>query len=335
MSTHDKETFTGSEPAQSTPSIDANFLTGSDGLIAVDKIANRILFLDPVTYDTTLTLAGFAPRVHEVSVSRDHKTAYVPIYGDGKHGDNPNPGHLIAVFDLQARRHVGDISTAPYLAPHGLRWGPEGQLYCACENSGVVLELDVASWDIRHVIEVGSNKAHRIEVLPDGTKLYTENEEDGFASVIDLRARKRIGKIAAPGGLAGIGLSPDGKTVILVDATQPQILVVDTATDIVTRTIVLDGHAEPAQIARYSPDGKYLVVTSFEEPLATLFDADLERQRTVRVGDGPMNMAFHANGETVLIANQNDGSLCVVDLDAAEVLRTIPAGQGIETLSFF
>ncbi len=323
------------DPTHSPSSADPNFMTGQDGVIAVDKIANKILFLDPATYDTVLTLGGFAPGVHEVAVSSDGKTAYVPIYGDGKHSDNPEPGHLIAVFDLQARRHLGDISTAPYLAPHGLRWGPEGQLYCICENSGVVLELDAASWDIRHVIEVGSNKAHRMEVLPDGSKLYTENEEDASASVIDLGSRKRIGRIDTPGALAGIGLSPDGKTLILVDATKPQIFVVDTGTDAITRTVGLSGHAKPAQIARYSPDGKYLVVTSFEEPLATILDPALETQRLVRLGQGPMNMAFHADGQTVLIANQGDGTICVVDLASAEVLRSVPVGQGVETLSFF
>jgi hypothetical protein len=87
-----------------------------------------------------------------------------PIYGGGIHGDNPHPGHLIARFDLQERRHAGDFSTYPYLAPHGLRWGPQGQLYCVCENSGVVLEMDPQSGAIEHVIAVGSNNAHRIEV---------------------------------------------------------------------------------------------------------------------------------------------------------------------------
>jgi DNA-binding beta-propeller fold protein YncE len=314
---------------------DANFMTGRDGLIAVDKIGNKVLFLDPSTYQTILTLEGFAPRVHEITVSVDRKTAFVPIYGDGKHGDNPNPGHLVAVIDLVARRHAGDISTAPYLAPHGLRWGPEGQLYCVCEDSGVVLDLDVETWEIRDVIEVGSNKAHRIEVLPDGTKLYTENEEDAFASVIDLKARKRLAKIATPGGLAGIGLSPDGKAVILVDAVKPQIHLVDTLTDAVTQTIGLIWHVRPAQIARYSPDGRYLVVTSFEEPLATILDAACSTQRALHLGEGPMNMAFHADGRTVVIANQNSGTICVVDLDSAEVMRSVPAGQGVETLSFF
>ncbi len=314
---------------------DANFLTGSNGLIAIDKVGNQVLFLDPRSHETMLTLDGFAPRVHEVLIAPDRATAYVPIYGDGIHGKNPHPGHLIALFDLKARRHMGDFSTYPDLAPHGLRWGAQGQLYCVCENSGVVLEMDVKTGAIGHVIEVGSNKAHRIEVLPDGSKLYTENEEDASASVIDLGSRKRIGEIDTPGALAGIGLSPDGETLILVDATTPQILVVDTATDTITRTIELRGHAKPAQIARYSPDGQHLVVTSFEEPLATILDPALEKQRLVRLGQGPMNMAFHADGRTVLIANQGDGTVCVVDLSSAEVLRSVPVGRGVEALSFF
>ena len=239
------------------------------------------------------------------------------------------------MFDLVARRHAGDFSTYPYLAPHGLRWGPQGQLYCVCENSGVVLEMDAGTGSIEHVIEVGSDKAHRIEVTPDGSKLYTENEEDTFACVIDLKARKRIKKIPAPNGLAGIGMSPDGKTIVLVDAKQPQILIVDTASDEIVRTVRLEGHEKAAQIARYSPDGKYLVVTSHDAPLGTIFDAKLETQKLLQLGRGPMNMAFHPDGRTLLTANHDAGSLAVVDLERAEVLRTVPAGVGVEVLSFY
>jgi DNA-binding beta-propeller fold protein YncE len=321
--------------SQNAKSQDANFPTGSDGLIAVDKIGNQILFLDPETFATTLTLDAFAPRVHELAIAPDHRIAYVPIYGDGIHGKNPHPGHLIALFDLGARRHTGDFSTYPYLAPHGLRWGPRGQLYCVCENSGVVLEMNAATGSIEHVIEVGSDKAHRIEVTPSGSKLYTENEEDTFGSVIDLEARKRIKKISAPNGLAGIGMSPDGRTIVLVDAKEPQILVVDTDRDEIVRTVRLEGHEKAAQIARYSPDGKYLIVTSFDAPLGTIFDAKLETQKLLQLGQGPMNMAFHPDGRILLIANHNAGSLAVVDLQQAEVLRTVPAGVGVETLSFY
>ena len=48
-----------------------------------------------------------------------------------------------------------------------------------------------------------------------------------------------------------------------------------------------------------------------------------------------MDVAFHPDGKTVLIANQDAGSISVVNLDSAEVLRTFKAGSGVETLSFF
>jgi DNA-binding beta-propeller fold protein YncE len=314
---------------------DPNFLTGSSGVIAVDKVGNLIHFLHPETLSTELTLHGFAPRVHELLIDAEGTTAYVPIYGDGIHGNNPHPGHLIARFDLTERRHTADFSTDPYVAPHGLRWGPGGQLYCICENSGVVLELDVRSGAIEHVIEVGSDKAHRMEILPDGGKLYTENEEDTFASVVDLRERKLIKKIPAPGGTAGIGMSPDGETVVLVDNAEPQLLIVDTRTDEVRTTVTLEGLGGPAQVARYSPDGKYLVITSMEEPLGVVLTGDLGSQRLLHLGAGPMNMAFKDDGRTVVIANHNAGSLSVCDLVEGEVRRTVQVGVGIETLSFF
>jgi DNA-binding beta-propeller fold protein YncE len=268
-------------------------------------------------------------------IDAERTTAFVPIYGDGIHGDNPHPGHLIACFDLNERRHTGDFSTYPYVAPHGLRWGPDGQLYCLCENSGVVLEMDARSGAIEHVIAVGSDKAHRMEILPDGSKLYTENEEDTFASVVDLRERKLIEKISAPGGAAGIGMSPDGDTVVLVDNSEPQILVVDTSTDAVRTTVALDGLEKPAQVARYSPDGRYLVITSMEEPLGVVLTADLGSQTLLHLGAGPMNMAYKDDGRTVVIANHNAGSLSVCDLEEGEVRRTVQAGVGIETLSYF
>jgi hypothetical protein len=70
---------------------DPNFLTGNSGLIAVDKVGNQVLFLDPNSYATVLTLDGFAPRVHELLIAPNQAIAYVPIYGDGIHGRNPHP----------------------------------------------------------------------------------------------------------------------------------------------------------------------------------------------------------------------------------------------------
>ncbi len=78
------------------------------GMIAVDKIGCKILFLNPQTYETETVLDGFQRTVHELLVVPETGLAYVPIFGDGIHGRNPNPGHVLHVIDLhqaQSGRH--------------------------------------------------------------------------------------------------------------------------------------------------------------------------------------------------------------------------------------
>jgi hypothetical protein len=59
---------------------DPNLPTGPDGLIAVGKVGNQVLFLDPVTFETVGVLNGFAPRVHELAISPDHSRVFAPIH---------------------------------------------------------------------------------------------------------------------------------------------------------------------------------------------------------------------------------------------------------------
>src|SRR5947209_16103674 len=114
------------------------------GLIAVDKKGAKVLFLDPVSYATETVLDGFPRTVHELLVVPETGRAYVPIFGDGIHGRNPNPGHLLCVIDLFKRRRVTDIDLTPYIAPHTLKLGPDGLIYITCENSAVVAVIDPA-----------------------------------------------------------------------------------------------------------------------------------------------------------------------------------------------
>ena len=88
------------------------------GMIAVDKMGGKVLFLNPATYATEVAIDGFPRTVHELLVMPETGLAYVPIFGDGIHGRNPNPGHLIAVIDLTKRTHLRDIDLRPELYTH-------------------------------------------------------------------------------------------------------------------------------------------------------------------------------------------------------------------------
>ena len=112
------------------------------GLIAVDKMGGKVLFLNPATYETEIMIDGFPRTVHELLVVPETSRAYVPIFGDGIHGRNPNPQHLLCVFDLEKRAHIDTIDLRPYIAPHTLKLGPDGLIYITCENSAVVAVID-------------------------------------------------------------------------------------------------------------------------------------------------------------------------------------------------
>jgi DNA-binding beta-propeller fold protein YncE len=307
--------------------------TGTRGLIAVDKMGAKVLFLDPVTYETQVVLGGFEKTVHELLVVPETGLAYVPIFGDGIHGRNPNPQHFLCVFDLNTRGHVETIDLRPYIAPHTLKLGPDGLIYITCENSAVVALIDRAANKVVDAIDSGSTNAHRLVISPDGQRLYTENEEDATVSVIDLPQRKLLGKITTPRPLAGIAISPDGGTLVTVDDAEPTLILIDTATERVTREIQLEGVPKPAQIARYAPDNSLLCVTSVQSGTVSLIDPSFREQTAIKVGSQAMDMAFR--NDELFVACQGDGSVHVIDIPARRWKSSFQAGTGCESLGFF
>jgi YVTN family beta-propeller protein len=303
------------------------------GLIAVDKMGGKVLFLNPVTYETEVVLDGFPRTVHELLVVPETGLAYVPIFGDGVHGRNPNPHHLVCIFDLERRSHVGDIDLRPYIAPHTLKLGPDGLIYITCENSAVVAVIDRASHKVIDAIDSGSTNGHRLIIAPDGKRLYTENEEDGTVSVIDLPQRKLIGKIETPRPLAGIAISADGRTVVAVDDAQPSLFLIDTEAGCVRDEVPLEGVPKAAQIARYAPDNSVLGVTSLNSDTVSIIDPSFRRQAAIKIGHQPMDMAFR--GDELFVACQGDGSVHVIDIPNRRRKMSFRAGTGCESLGFF
>src|SRR5262252_2520771 len=303
----------------------------SRGLIAVDKMGTKVLFLNPVTYETEVVLEDFPRTVHELLVVPETNLAYVPIFGDGIHGRNPNPGHLLCIIDLHKRAHAATIDLRPYIAPHTLKLGPDGLIYITCENSAVVAIIDRATNKVVDTIDSGSTNGHRLIISPDGQRLYTENEEDATVSVIDLPARKLLGKIETPRPLAGIAISPDG-TVVAVDDAQPSLFLIDTAAGRVTDEVRLEGVPKAAQIARYAPDNSLIAVTSLNSGTVSLIDPSFRQQTAIEVGSQPMDMAFR--GDDLFVACQGDGSIHVIDIPGRRAKHSFRAGAGCECLGF-
>jgi DNA-binding beta-propeller fold protein YncE len=308
-------------------------MANARGIIAVDKMGTKVLFLNPVTYETEVALDGFDKTVHELLVIPEENRAYVPIFGDGIHGRNPNPQHWLCVFDLEKRALLTTIDLRPYIAPHTLKLGLDGLIYITCENSAKVVVIDRHTNTVADALDSGSTNGHRLIIAPDGQRLYTENEEDGTVSVIDLPMRKLMGKIKCPRPLAGIAISADGKTVVAVDDAEPKLILIDTDTAQVRTEVALKDVPKAAQIARYAPDNSLIGVTSLNSDTVSLVSPDFRQQTAIKVGNQPMDMAFH--GDELFVPCQGDGSVHVIDIPNRRHKTSFAAGKGCESIAFF
>jgi YVTN family beta-propeller protein len=326
--------------ALNAAALDINNATGTTGIVMVDKRGGFVRFFDPATFKEISSInlqAAYGLPPHELAISPDHKTAYVPLYGDGVYGNNPHPGNTIVIIDLTSRQVTGTVDLSPNLAPHGLQVDEKGKLYVACDQSRTLLVVDPKAHRIEATIGT-EGTGHWVAVIPDGSKAYIANKQDRrFVSVIDLKTRQMAGQVPMPKGTQGIVASPDGKHVLAADYADPAFHVIDTATDKVIDTIQVKGtRAGPFRL-RYSPGGKTLVTVDSGPGMANILNAaDLHGpQQAIKVGQTPFGIAFPADSKTALVSNHGDGTISVIDLKDGKIVNTFTAGTGIETLSYY
>ncbi len=315
--------------------LELNHPTGTKGVMMVDKYGAKIRFFDPVKL-SEISSFDVPKNPHDFVLSADHKFAYIPIYGDGVYGKNPNPGHEVVIVDMDARKLAGTIDIAPHRAPHGIQIGTDGKLYVTCDLDRQVLVINPKTRAIEATLEA-EGTGHWIGLLPDASKIYVTNKTDKpFISVIDLKSKKIVDRIPAPNGTEGVAVSPDGKRVVVMETQQAAMLVIDPATDKIVDRIPIKGQTRGYKVY-YSPDGKKLINMSIAEDVISVFDpANLHKEPiTVAVGKDPMGFAFSADGRTLLVANHGDGSVSVFDLTKSQVVKTFQAGTAIETLTYY
>jgi DNA-binding beta-propeller fold protein YncE len=320
------------------------------GVIAIDKVGNKIRFYDPASLEETKVLDGPEPCVHELAMAPDLQTAFVPLYGDGIYGSNKNPNNKLLVVDLQRQQIAATIDLGKYIAPHGMIATRDGALWVVCDISGALLRIDPAGASVVEAFECPGKGPHLVIASPDESKLYVSNKEAGV-SVFDARrgafvATIAIGnpKILSGNGSGGEGLafSPDGARLVTVDNDRSDLRVIDALADREIDRVPLSGHPptnrKRSRLAKpqFSPDGKHLVVTSYATGLCWILDgSNFRRQKQVPVAKGPMGILFEPGGESMIVSSHDSGLLTRIDLAAGRTAGAFDGGAGIEVLAYY
>ena len=332
-------------PGASNAQYAGSNVTGTAGLIAVDKVGNKIRFYDPATLAEIKVIDQPLKAVHELAISYDHRKAYIPIYGDGVYLANRNPGNKIVVVDLQSKEIEGIIDLGINMAPHGIVATRSGMLWVVSDETNRLMLVNPATKTVVEDYAVPGIGSHFIAMLPDESKIYISNKQSGVA-VFNVARREFVGTIPLS-PTTGIGRgsesltpTPDGKRLVVADNDENHLRIIDTMTDREVMKVPLRDRAPNPRVKlvklMFSPDGKHLLATNYGAGQAWVIDgADLHNQVMLSVAKGPQGVAFAPDGRIALISSHDSGLVSRVDLVSKRVLEVLDGGTGIEVLAYY
>jgi DNA-binding beta-propeller fold protein YncE len=234
-------------------------------------------------------------------------------------------GNTLSKIDLATGEEV--LRKPSCANPHELATSPDGTFVAlACYGGTSVDIFRTDTLDRIHSIDLGQDaRPHGIVWMPDGT-LYVTAE--GRRSIFAIETE------GLPDGKSKITEYPTGKEgshMVAVAADESAAWTTDLGSRTVTRIDLVGGQPplsvavgeEPEGIA-LSPDGRTLWVSARGSNQAFALDpASMEVRETVETGRFPLRMAIRPQGDVAVTSDLMDGSLSVIDLDEAEVIRTI------------
>ena len=301
---------------------------------------------------------GAAP--HGIRFSTDGDTAYVALSGDGR----------IAVVDLTGPAVVArwDAGTTPLdLIRAGDGWvvsqfrdstlikldaagrivpgavwnvgaGPSlftpgtvrGEAWITSEFADRLWVVDTATGAPARS-HVTGDRPYPADVMWDGSHAFVPNLDAGTVSVIDLLNAETDATVDVCPGPPGGALTPDQVTYIVACGGSDELAFINTASFAVTGR-VSDGLGPRPFSVVVPASGRHALINNAGGSTVSVVDlASRTVVQTIEVGEQPIVVRVHPDGERVFVANEVSGTLVelvpVAGAASAEDAATPPAGD--------
>lgn len=306
---------------------------GPHGLLVVaNQYEHTALLVDPESRKEVAKIS-VGVNGHEVTVSKDGRFAYVPIYGNSGVGKPGTDGSSIDVIDIPARKLAYSIDLGKPLRPHDPHFGPDGLLYVTAELSRSLDAIDPATRKIVAEIPTGQDESHMFVIRPgpDRMTAYTANVHAGTVSVLDLSSRTLIKTIPVSKMVQRISIQPDGLYVFTHDQESPRIVLIDPLSNDISTSIDLP---ETVYSSEPTPDGHWLVCAGMH---GHLFVIDLHNRKVVKTFDAPTALGkvlVRPDGGVAYISFLTAGKILVLDLNSWQLQPSIDLTPGVDGMAW-
>ena len=239
---------------------------------------------------------------------------------------DPATGAVIHKFTARNQPHEGVASA-------------DGRAYyLAVPNGPHVVVLDATTFTQKAIIESpfftstknkGSASPHGIAITADGRKVYVglENADVPGIVVIDTASNTVLKKIAVvlQGGHF-LAIQPKTGKLYYPMREDHRVLVVDTATDTITKIIPVPGG--PVGVG-FAPNGEVWIHNDGDGSVHVIDSATDEVVKTLPgLGKGAGRMAVSADGRWAASTHGGSQDVALIDARTKELVATIPLGRG-------
>jgi PQQ-dependent catabolism-associated beta-propeller protein len=206
-------------------------------------------------------------------------------------------------------------------------------LYICASDSDSVQALDLGSGAVSDV--ASTPDPERIDISPDGTRLFVSNEDDNAVSTIDIAKRSVTSEIPVGVEPEGIAASPDGKLVVVTSETTNMAHVIDLASQKLIANVLVDPRP---RVAVWTADGSQLWVSSELGGTVSVIDPNGfrivkkigfaipgVRQETIQA----VGIAITRDRKTAFVALGPANRVAVVDAQSFAVKDYILVGQRV------
>jgi YVTN family beta-propeller protein len=307
----------------------------SQSLLVVNQGDTTVSIVDPVSGQALATIPENTPGVHghEIAVSADGRTAFLPIYGSTGVGKPGIDGHDMLVIDIPSRKIVGDIDFGHGVRPHYVGLDPvSGLLYVTTELDNSVTIVDPRTRKIVAAIPTDQPESHMLILSHDGKRGYTANVAPGTVSVLDIANRKTVTVIPVSKEVQRISISMDDKWVFTSDQSKPQLAVIDTSTNKVKTWVPLPATGYGAAP---TPDGRWLLIAIPEKNQVAVVDLKgMQVARNIDVAGSPQEVLIRPDGKVAYVSCAASGDVAAIDLAQWKVEKRIATGKYADGLAW-
>jgi serine/threonine protein kinase, bacterial len=307
------------EPASSAPKtvrVSANLSISGARTLAVDPTGTKLVLSAPARQPGTASLSDIraAVEVHDLAdptkvttttLTDEHVDALAEtsdastiVVASSTFGyEEKKAANTLSLIDTKTGRVR--LSVPLSSAVTALALAPDGRRIYLTDRSSSFQVLDRTTGARVASVPLGT-QAGGISVGKDGRQVFVAGSTG--LKTIDTASNKVVGSVGIRNNASGVGLSPDGKTAVVVTSGNDSVVGIDLAAGQVRWTVPVGKRPDSLVV---TPDGQQALVASNGEGV-TVIDLATQKASKLPVGDSAQDITLSPNGDFGFVATISD-----------------------------